>query len=96
MSCCIAAVTYATIGVSDTYFVIPLVNQYVASLMDGNVTSSDKSGLLCRVTRCDAAVAFAAYRPFFVAPRNDVLVFTHSKSLVSVKNTSELYRNYAS
>lgn len=74
---CAVAVTYAAVGMSDAYLVVPPMNQHVAFLMNGNLASCDEGRLLCGMTGGDAAVAFAANRPFLAAPRDDVLIFTH-------------------
>lgn len=74
---CAAAMADAAVGMTDSYLVIPTVNQYVASLMDGYLAGSGESRLLCGMTGGDAVVAFAANRPFLAPPRDDVLIFTH-------------------
>lgn len=74
---CAAAMADAAVGTSDSHLVVSSMNQHVASLMNGDLAGSDESRLLCGMTGGDAAVAFAANRPFLAAPRNDVLIFTH-------------------
>ena len=74
-----------SVGTSDAHFVISAMNQYVALLVNRNSTGCEEGCFLCGVTGRDAMVAFAAYRPLLMLPRDDVLVFAHSTSPMSEK-----------
>ena len=73
------------VGTADAYFIVSVVNQNVALLVNRNSTGCEDGCFLCGVTGRDAMVAFAAYRPLLMLPRDDVLVFAHSTSPTSEK-----------
>lgn len=82
---CWMEVRTGLVGVANSYLTIPSVNQNVALLVNCNPTGGEKGGFLRGVAGCNAAVAFAAYRPLLMSPRDDVLVFAHSTSPISEK-----------
>lgn len=73
------------VGTADAYFIVSAVDQNVALLVNRNSTCCEEGSFLRGVTGRDAAVAFAAYRPLLMIPRDDVLVFAHSTSPTSEK-----------
>ena len=82
---CWMEVRTGLVGVANSYLTIPSVNPNVALLVNCNPTGGEKGGFLRGVAGCNAAVAFAAYRPLLMSPRDDVLVFAHSTSPTSEK-----------
>ena len=67
------------VGVTNSYFTVPSMDQHVTLLVNRNPPGGSKRRLLRGVKRGDTPVPFAAYGPLVASPRNDVLIFLHGK-----------------
>lgn len=72
------------VGVTNSYLIVPPVDQDVALLVNRNSPGGGKRRLLRGVKRGDAPVSFTAYGPLVTSPRNDVLIFLHGNLASSI------------